>query len=348
MDQLRKIIRRSIKRMEANGRPVDFFELLRRCEQGNPDKPRVGNDSTARNEYVRLGQMPFLKFPETEISKIVELDDPNQQVLVLVYFMGLLGVNGPLPLELTDFIYQRALNHYDHAPRRFLDIINHRFISLFYRAFVEGSPAVGFDRPAQAPVKYMLGSLSGIPAVDGYHASTYAPAAMSGYMCMRTGSVSGLRSLLYHYFDTNIRVYDLTEHRNAMPPELYCRIGHRDTCTLGASAQIGAHYLTVSGLCILELGPVPFSRCVDFFPGGKHYRDLCSMVEMYLQKPTEYDIVFLLRSETVPTARLNSTHALGRNSFLAWGATRPQVTRMTINASRLNRGRDAATLQRRQ
>lgn len=41
----------------------DFFSVMRRLERINRDRPRIGDSAARREEYVTLGQDPYLDFP---------------------------------------------------------------------------------------------------------------------------------------------------------------------------------------------------------------------------------------------------------------------------------------------
>ena len=47
----------------------DFFALMRRLERSFPDRPRIGDSATRREEFVLLGEDPFLEFPASSIGR---------------------------------------------------------------------------------------------------------------------------------------------------------------------------------------------------------------------------------------------------------------------------------------
>ena len=144
MDAVRKISRAYAKLLKNGRRDPDFFEFVRRVERA-AGAGEVGRSADFQSEPMRFGQEPCLYRPATDIAEISE----RERLLVFVYFLGLCGTNGPLPLDLTNFVFQRAHNACDLAPRRFLDIFNHRFIGLFYRAWKMNEQAAQADAPGQ-------------------------------------------------------------------------------------------------------------------------------------------------------------------------------------------------------
>ena len=96
--------------------------------------------------FFWLEDISFILFGFSECAARLPLALVASFGVFMTYFFGLLGVNGPMPLEFTDYVFQRSHNYYDQTWRRFLDIINHRFLTLFYRAWAENEQAVSFDR----------------------------------------------------------------------------------------------------------------------------------------------------------------------------------------------------------
>ena len=147
MQELDGIIK-SLAKEDDGSTEADFFYLVRLLENQMKELPRIGTAQHPNAEALRFGQMPFLKHTDSDIHSVTQKSAEGRYGIyeVLVYFFGLLGPNGPMPLELTDFIYHQNINDYDATTRRFLDIINHRFLSLYYRAFSMCEMPVCFDR----------------------------------------------------------------------------------------------------------------------------------------------------------------------------------------------------------
>lgn len=112
----------------------DFFAVLRQLERTHPERPRIGDAASLREDYALLGQDPFMDFPASTLSKFERLEDGRMRILTK--FLGLLGPQGALPLATTEETYAWWLMKDDAFPR-FLDIINHRFLQLFFRAWAE-------------------------------------------------------------------------------------------------------------------------------------------------------------------------------------------------------------------
>ncbi len=135
----------------------DFYQTLRVLECLYSEQPRWGTALRPADEPIRLGQQPDLSFSPVPIAGF-EPAGGNRRARLLVYFAGLLGPNGPLPLHLTDYARERLLHLGDPTFARFLDVFNHRFLAFLYRAWAQAQPHVNRDRPASDRFGVYVGS----------------------------------------------------------------------------------------------------------------------------------------------------------------------------------------------
>jgi type VI secretion system protein ImpH len=147
MENLRRLTKTWAQNLRSGISVPDFWGFVRKLEKSDPSRPRLGYAKHPSEEIIRFGQMPYLYFPPSDIAEIFEGKKTGVVALVFTYFLGLLGVNGPMPLEFTHYVYQRSYNHYDQTWRRFLDIIHHRMHVFYYRAFAQNEQSISFDRP---------------------------------------------------------------------------------------------------------------------------------------------------------------------------------------------------------
>lgn len=139
----------------------DFFQAVRRLECADSRKPRVGKALKATEEPVRLAQEPSLAFAPSTVAAFKSADAQSPARLS-VFFLGLFGPHGPLPLHLTEYARDRIRNRGDATFSRFVDIFHHRMLSLFYRAWANAQPAVQFDRPDEDRYATYIGALFGL------------------------------------------------------------------------------------------------------------------------------------------------------------------------------------------
>ena len=132
---------------EIGNRPFsfDFYRVVRLIENEFRNFPRVGCSERLEDDVIRFGQNPSLAFSPSAIEGL-EPGKDGRPPRLFVNFLGLLGPNGALPLHITEFIRDRQFNNRDPALARFLDLFNHRILSLFYRAWSMAQKSVDFDR----------------------------------------------------------------------------------------------------------------------------------------------------------------------------------------------------------
>ena len=211
MQELKRLVNKYSSRLKQGKGEPDFFYLMRLIENLRSDLPRLGEAKGPENEAVRLGQMPYLRFPETSLA-VIEDDHThqNEELLLLVYFFGLLGVNGPMPLDITDYVRKRTFHDYDSATRRFLDIINHRFLTLFYKAFSENEMAVAFDRENSKLEKLMM-LLTCSSKREKSSLPHFTIKSMVNFLSLKNRSADGLRHVLHNFFGEKIELKSFVE-----------------------------------------------------------------------------------------------------------------------------------------
>jgi len=331
-----KDIIRYYQRLAKGGRSEpDFFELVRRIESAT-ERPEIGKSTARTHEPMRFGQMPHLNYAESAVAEIVDRAVPG----VFVNFFGLWGPSGPMPLELTGLVYRRMHNHGDNAPRRFADIVNHRFLGLYYRAWKAVEQAALFDKPGGGLVAKVSSALAGEPC-RGTRLSPYDAAHWSGLFGVAAKSRDGLTTLLRSALELPVVIHDGLESVGRIPSESRCQLGLSGVAELGVSIQLGSLFRTRTRRFSVEIRSLTYQKAMSLFPGSSGYRRLCELIQCYLDRPLDWEICLVVKTETIPTTRLCGDHQLGRSVFL--GRPKGTVQRMVIGASRL-----AAAEKRRQ
>src|SRR5947209_644748 len=121
----------------------DFFQAVRLLQRFSPEREMVGKFVHPNTEVVKFRANPSMTFPASEIQAIDFAE--NEPARLTVNFMGLTGPLGVMPLCYTEFVINRLQNR-DSALRDFLDLFNHRIISLFYQAWEKYHFTVPYER----------------------------------------------------------------------------------------------------------------------------------------------------------------------------------------------------------
>ena len=344
MENTRKSVKKAVQRLRSKTRAPDFWAFVRALENANPRKPRLGKAKNPRDENVRFAQVPYLHFPPTDIAEITEGGRvPGIDATVVLYFFGLLGVNGPMPLEFTSYIFRRSYNHFDHTWRRFLDIIHHRFTTLYYRSHAANQQAMSFDRCDDDPLSAIIKSLAGFPAdpllPDRHEQLILKSAQQFSFLAKNR---QGLEDILRRLFSFNITVQDFIPMLGDIPPENYALLG-KNNSTLGLDLQIGRTYTSVTGKFEIHIGPLSFEEYRSFIFGSGGARLLIEAVSLYLDRPLHYAMVFTVRWDTIPLAQLGFDFEYSRwdapqLGYTCWiGNPEERLTTLHITAERFTR-----------
>lgn len=338
MEDVGKLVKQASRRLRNGTGAPDFFELVRRIEHGRPDFPRLGKAARPTQENVRFGQTPYLHFPPTEIAEIRQ-GNGNVEALIMTYFFGLLGVNGPMPLEFTDYVFQRSHNYYDQTWRRFLDIINHRFLTLFYRAWAENEQAVSFDRKNDDKITDIIRNLAGTPS-DMFgedRAFPYLTANYVNHFGRLVKSRDSLEEILHSVLKTELKIKDFVVSSYDIPKDVRCRLGNRENSVLGKNVQLGRTYMSATREFEIEVGPLSFAESNKWMPGKKGFDLINRIVTAYLDRPLEYSLTFIVIGKTVPKVVFGGADEgvrLGQG-FLIGRPKDDENIKITIRASRI-------------
>ncbi|MBK9968563.1 MAG: type VI secretion system baseplate subunit TssG [Holophagales bacterium] len=181
-----------------------FFQAVRLLERTSPGKEGVGRAVRPGNEIVRFRSHPSLAFPPSEIVEL-KAPPPGQEDRppeMTINFIGLTGPQAVLPYPYTELVRER-ISHKDTALWAFLDIFNHRFASLFYRAWEKYRFPIAYERQNEdAFTEYLFDLIGmGTPGLRGRMAvNDQALLLYAGHLAQKPHSASSIASILRDYF----------------------------------------------------------------------------------------------------------------------------------------------------
>ncbi len=320
MDQQTRSASRSLT--EALGaRPFDFdfFQAVRRLECAHPELPRVGRALRPQADVVRFCQKVSLGFEPSAIEACYEATDKHPEQLV-VNFFGLLGTNGPLPLSITEYVYDRLHNYRDRTLARFLDIFNHRMLSLFYRAWACNQQTVSHDRPTEDWFSLYIGSVFGIGPRSCRHRDVIPDNAKlyySGRLSCQTKNAEGLQEIFHDYFGFPIEIREFVEQWIELPQEYRCRLGRSaENATVGSTVIVGSRFLECQQTFRIRIGPMSFLDYERLLPGRDSIGRLIAWVRNYVGDELGWELNFVLNREDIPKIRLGRLGQLGWSTWL--------------------------------
>jgi type VI secretion system protein ImpH len=324
---------------ELGERPFehDFFQLMRRLECVFEDAPRIGTALRPADEPIRLGQDPSLAFAPAALATL-KAGSKGGPPWLLVNFLGLLGPNGPLPLHLTDFARERLLHEGDPTFARFLDIFNHRFLAMFYRAWSQAQPTVRLDRTSDDGFARYVGSFVGVGTGEFSSrdaVSDHAKYFYSGWLSRNARNRDGLVALLRGFFDVPVKVEEFVGHWLWLPLSEQTRLGRdEESSVLGRGAVVGKRVWDLQHKFRIEFGPLNLRQYEQFLPGGRALGELVAWVRNYLGFELEWDLRLALRAHEVPMTKLGDYGRLGWTTWLGRYRRREPARHLALDAER--------------
>src|SRR5471032_2710358 len=143
-------------RLERDIGKINFFRFCQLLE--HPGMPKLGSTANPADDPVRFRPHPGMGFPVSELKTLET--DPDGSPTVRTTFMGLYGVDSPLPTSYIDDITQQREGH--EALAGFLDIFNHRFMTQFYRIWRKYSYPATYEAGGKDNISQNLLGLIGM------------------------------------------------------------------------------------------------------------------------------------------------------------------------------------------
>ncbi len=303
----------------------DFFETLRRLECAFPDEPRLGESQHAGRERIRLGQDATMAFAPSTLASF-RLGQNSRPPRLGVYFFGLLGANGPLPLHLTEYIHERQHNEHDNTLAAFMDLFHHRLLSLFYRAWANSQPTVSYDRPDSDHFGDYLASLFGCGNTTLQNRDAMPDLAKryyAGHLAAQTRNTEGLQAILQDFLGLPVALEEFVGEWMALPNGTVCRLGEsEDTGTLGMTIILGERIWQSQHKFRILIGALEFDDYQRLLPGGKSLERLIAVLKNYVGEELDWDLQLILKEPEIPELSLDGNCRLGWTSWLTqkpWG-----------------------------
>jgi type VI secretion system protein ImpH len=340
-------------RLLSEGYAFGFFQAVRLLERLNPEAASVGHSAAPNQEVVRFRAHQSLSFPPSEIHDIVSAAGELRCPTMTVAFFGLTGPSGILPRHYTELLLRlRKEGRFAEkdALRDWLDLFNHRLISLFYRAWEKYRFYIPYERKEYSLVApdtftQCLFSLVGLglPALRERLKTTVrgddAPEATlakvedlsvlhyAGLFAQRTRTAAGLEALLNDYFQAPVRIRQFQGQWLKFDLSNQSRLGRDEgNSRLGSDLVIGERVWDVQSKIRVSVGPLRYEQFLEFLPDRspslrhKAFFLLVHLVRLYVGPELDFDVQLLLRSNEVPAAHLAGRQApggrLGWNSWL--------------------------------
>ncbi|WKE65735.1 type VI secretion system baseplate subunit TssG [Gallaecimonas kandeliae] len=291
-----------------------IWRIERQIPEGRGQYHRVGHDGWPDKELVRFKTSQHMGFAGQDIAQA--RFDRNDQGLVTaelaVNTLGLTGARGALPSHYTELVLTQLK---DKAPelKDFLDIFNHRLLSLFYRAWEKTQPAVHQEREQQDIFTTLLRTLTG---ADQHWQLLYGGAqarqACSGQTLCRalrhlTGMAVTLKPLVGGWKPVAAEEQSALPSRRA-PLGQHARLGE---------AMVGSRAWVADQGIALCFHPKDGKALAELLPGGRLSAAVGALVGRLAGRQLSVGYRMQVRAGDLNGSRLGQLGRLGEDSFIA-------------------------------
>lgn len=352
-----------IGQLLSEGYRFNFFQAVRLLELWEAERAPVGHDAAPQQEVVRFGSHASVEFPASQIDDIAAARDETHPARMTVNFFGLIGPVSALPQHYTEIVLER-LARKDRVLLEFLDLFNHRLISLFYRAWekyqfwIMGERAIHQDRraaqagpealrsfvldqrPQLDPIGQILLSLSGLgsPATRYVlpHRDKLEPRTeiadqtwrfYAGLLSHRHRPAINLEAMLADHFAWSVRVRPLCGRWLQLERADRTRLTRGWNTRLGMETVAGQKVWEAQGKFRLQIGPLNYDQFCSLLPIGSAHRPFTQLTRFYAGLHLDFDLELQLRTIEIPALHCGDKGGIGpRLGWNTWLKARTFTT----------------------
>ncbi|WP_346838554.1 type VI secretion system baseplate subunit TssG [Microbulbifer sp. SAOS-129_SWC] len=356
-----------IERLRREPYRFEFFQAVRLLERaallaGDDQAPEpVAGSAPPSRELVRFSAQTSLAFVGADVlhlqqrqhSDAEDTNGPLRQWQMEVGFTGLAGSQGAMPYYLTEVVLQE-LREKNAALRDFLDIFNHRHISLFYQAWHKYQLPVNYERQhlrrEREPdlFSHALGALAGIGTSELRYRMPVPDEAllgMAGHLSRQQCSAAALASMIRQHFGLNVAIEQFQGQWDQLPDDVLCRLpgpGYPqgvNNC-LGSNTVLGTQCFQAQNKFRVVVEPMAYEQFMTIAPGSRKLEALKSFIQLSAGIEMDFEISVTLDTGQVMPAQLSeksdSALLLGWNSHMASEPQEQQRVEITLSADQVS------------
>lgn len=303
----------------AGGR---FYQNIRRLLaffRGRKDKVRTPDDLVSFESVLRLDS------PEQEVGSLY-IDDgspASPHYRLEVNHFGLLGPHGALPLAYTEWLIDRKYRYGDETAKAFIDIFNHRLLSLRYLAWQKFRLYIRAELEPELPQPGLFTSVTGQCSETRLLSHNKI-----GVLSSSVRSLVNLQHLLQREFNLPAVIVPFQGRWLDIPHEYQACLGK---ACLGSAPVVGSVCWDIQSHFLIRLGPLTLSQCQAFMPDTDNYTRLVSLVRLFVGNLLTFSLELWMCSYGVGMT-LDGSACIGPGGNLG-GTSCPEGVRLYINNS---------------
>ena len=304
----------------------DFFQAVRLLERLMPEREPVGKFVNPKREVVHFAAHPSVSFPPSQLHSITT--NEGEPARMTVNFMGLTGPLGVLPHYYTELVIIRSRAK-DQTLRDFLDIFNHRMISLFFQAWQKYRFTVAYERGERDRFSHHLLDLVGLGTEGLQNRQAVADDSLifyAGLLAQWPRSASALRQVLTDYFDVPVEIEQFAGGWFRLDRETQCCFedGASISQQLGVGSVVGDEIWDQQSSVRVTLGPLTLTQYQDFLPNGTAYQPLHGLLGFFAGAEFDFEVQLILKRDEVPACELGAEGSAGPQlGWVTWMKSTP-------------------------
>lgn len=288
--------------LDAQGRDrTPEFNFYRFCQLVERlSETRLGAGCSPADDPVRFRPHPGMGFPTGEL-KLTETDpeQPDAPPTVRTNFLGLYGVDSPLPTTFIDDITRGREGH--EAMMAFLDIFSHRIMTQFYRIWRKYRYPETFEPGGTDATSQYLMALTGIASPreqPAYHGLAILPSLLHP-----THTAEGIAAVIRSQAPfTQVTVKP--HYPVLMPVDERAQLSMDNHRTLGEHLLLGDEISDVNYCAAVELYTEDPDEARGWMPGGQLRKDVLALLRVYLGCDDDVRLWVTIPTELLPRPRL--------------------------------------------
>jgi type VI secretion system protein ImpH len=314
-----------IEQLFAEGYEFDFSQIVTILEGLDPDTISLGEGANPRQEALRISSRITFSMAASEVQKVTP--HPQKQPQVHINFLGIAGVQGPLPPPFVEVIMDR-LRAKDTGIQDFLDIFNHRLASLWYRGRKKVIPGMEKIDPVESPIGRSLLDLIGLFTPElrqQWQVRDRSLLSYAGLLWQKPRSTIGLEQLLQAFFALPVQIKQFVGKWQRVDVWQQTQIGvqeghyHR----LGRDTILGRQSWDQEDGIAIVMGPVSWESFLAFLPGEEDYTLLKNWLSIYCGELLAKRMQILIEPKQIQVLPLGQGIQLG---YTTWLTARPHST----------------------
>ncbi len=309
---------RLIHELEQHAPEYNVFQAIYIAERASKKLFPDRKDEEFEQQGMRFRPYENYVYPPTDIRSF---SFENNEMQFVINFMGLYGVNSPLPRCYHEQVgEQQQVHGAGKVPlQNFLDIFNNRFYWLYYQAWKKYRNYLFLNESNSNKITQKIFSFIGQQDVD-----TVTPLPwfhllrVSGILSNRIRNKAGLKLILQEFFPQyQFSVQEFIPKMVEVSNRPTLGSGSLRPMILGENSVVGQTVLDYLSTIRILIGPMDFQEYLQFLPGGTFTRILKKIINFYLNDSLEYDVQFLIRSEQIERMPWNNDRIrLGQSTWI--------------------------------